>query len=487
MSVMWSPSDSTRTHRALQQLRHSLWLQQISLLGLWLFVFELGWLVEYTQHASVWFPVAGLSFAAFFVFGWTALPGLVLGCVLITYYTAIHYQIPLPWLDLTLAGVMFGFAHLMPYALGAFALRYLCQWRQRELPLTILCFLLIAALSSLLASSLVLPTLVNAGMMPPEAMATAWLPFWIGDMAGVMVVAPFFIGLLSLISPASLMRLTDVRSWQSPQVTPYLLAKLGIILLFLSAAMGLAAWQPGPNSAYAIFFLVIPHMWLACSESPLWNTFGVALSAFAIALWVHVLGLMDWVMVYQFAICVIAANSLFGLSIPTLLADNRQLRIVASRDSLTHAASRERTEQQANEEMEVASVQQTPLTLLAIDVDHFKQINDQHGHAVGDQALMELCRSIRLCLRAGDTLGRFGGDEFMVILPETSIAQASAVVQRLQRLLQDVVMPDSVPLTVSIGIALWQPSDSFSTWLERADRALYLAKRQGRNQFAVAD
>ena len=147
-------------------LRQSLLVRSAFLLLLWLLVWEIGWLVEYTHHASVWYPVAGLTFAALLLMGLSAVPALLVGCVGITFYTAAHYQIELAPLALLNAGIAFGFAHIMPYALGALALRALTQHGIRDITTVIVCFLLIAAGSSLLATVLVLPTLVITDMMP---------------------------------------------------------------------------------------------------------------------------------------------------------------------------------------------------------------------------------------------------------------------------------------------------------------------------------
>ena len=467
-------------------LRQSLLVRSIFLLLLWLLVWEIGWLVEYTHHASVWYPVAGLTFAALLLMGLSAVPALLVGCVGITFYTAAHYQIELAPLALLNAGIAFGFAHIMPYALGALALRALTQHGIRDITTVIVCFLLIAAGSSLLATVLVLPTLVITDMMPLSDVEKTWLPFWIGDMAGVLVLGPFFVGLLSAMLPGALFRLTDMSGWQTPTVTRKVLAKVLVTALLLSLCMWLAYWTRSANSAFAIFFLVIPHMWIACSESPLWNATSVALSSFLIAFWVHLFDLMDFVMVYQFAICVIGANTLFGLAVPTLLADNLHLRRVAFTDALTQVASRDRLEQRAALEVIRCQQEQRPLALMVFDIDFFKQINDEFGHHVGDQALQQLCRVVQQNLRPTDTLGRFGGDEFVVLLPQTSQDAAALIAERIIEQLQAIRVADVVSLTASFGVAALQLDEDYEGLFRRADHALYQAKMAGRNRVAVA-
>lgn len=469
-----------------ERLQQSWLLRNVALLCLWLLVFEIGWLVEYTHHASVWYPVAGLTFASLLLLGFSILPALLTGCVLVTFYTAQHYQITLDELQLLKAGLLFGLAHILPYGIGAIVLRTLAKQGARDISRIIVQFLVIAAVSSFCATWLVIPTLAATDMMSQAEITATWLPFWIGDMAGVMVLAPFFVGLLSRVMPSALFRLTDLAGLKQQQFSSKYLMKLLLNALLLTFCMLLAKVTDSPNSAFAIFFLVIPHMWIACSESALLNVSSVALSSFLIAFWVHLFGLMDYVMVYQFAINVIAANTLFGLAIPTLLADNLQLRKVAFTDSLTQVASRDRLEQRAALEIIRSQQDHKPLSLLVFDIDYFKRINDEFGHHVGDQALQQLARLAQQSLRPADLLGRFGGDEFVVLLPQTEITAALHIAERIIEQLQQVYIADVHQLTASFGVAELNNDEDYEQLFRRADRALYQAKLAGRNRACLA-
>ena len=147
--------------------RHALWRNALLLL-LWLVVWMLGLLVEYTEHASIWFPAAGLTSAALFIIGIRAVPVLILGCVIVTFWTGQQYQLSLNTLQLLQAGLLFGVAHIVPYYAGARLLRRLANIGQFYLPLFVIGFLLVAALSSLLATFSVLAALVMSSMMPLE-------------------------------------------------------------------------------------------------------------------------------------------------------------------------------------------------------------------------------------------------------------------------------------------------------------------------------
>lgn len=128
-----------------------------------------------------------------------------------------------------------------------------------------------------------------------------------------------------------------------------------------------------------------------------------------------------------------------------------------------------------------------PLSLMAIDLDHFKAINDQYGHAQGDQVLTHVASIIMRSVRHCDYVARFGGEEFVVLLPDTSLPHAQQLALRIQSLLRDCQQPGVPACTVSIGLAGQQEAgESLDSLLARADAALYRAKANGRNRAEVA-
>ncbi len=130
---------------------------------------------------------------------------------------------------------------------------------------------------------------------------------------------------------------------------------------------------------------------------------------------------------------------------------------------------------------------ETPLSLMAIDLDLFKSINDQHGHTQGDKVLVHVASLIMRTARQTDVVARFGGEEFVVLLPDTTLPHALQLAQRIQALLRDSRQPVLPPCTVSIGIACQQtPGESLDSLLSRADAALYRAKANGRDRAEVA-
>jgi diguanylate cyclase (GGDEF)-like protein len=164
----------------------------------------------------------------------------------------------------------------------------------------------------------------------------------------------------------------------------------------------------------------------------------------------------------------------------------RQLRILASTDALTGVYNRRRFLELGEYEHTRELRTRRGLCLLALDIDHFKKVNDTHGHAVGDATLVRFVQACASGLRAMDTLGRMGGEEFAVILPETSLAEACELAERTRVAVADAVMSGHAgpfQITVSIGVARMGPDESFETLMARADSQLYKAKHAGRNRW----
>jgi diguanylate cyclase (GGDEF)-like protein len=130
-----------------------------------------------------------------------------------------------------------------------------------------------------------------------------------------------------------------------------------------------------------------------------------------------------------------------------------------------------------------------PLSLLMLDLDHFKEINDRYGHPVGDQALAGVGVALRAAIRGSDFAGRNGGEEFCILLPDTGIGGAKETAEKIRRLISDIVLPGvDVTITASVGIATYPDHATSVERLERlADSALYLAKRSGRDRTEVAN
>jgi diguanylate cyclase (GGDEF)-like protein len=169
----------------------------------------------------------------------------------------------------------------------------------------------------------------------------------------------------------------------------------------------------------------------------------------------------------------------------------KDLENLATTDGLTRLYNRRTFLQRAENEFERSRRYQRPLSVLMLDVDHFKNVNDSHGHEVGDRVLRILADECRKSLRQQDVLGRYGGEEFVAFLPETSSSVAQEVAERLRRSVENLRVPvgkESIRVTLSIGIATVRDRDrDISALIIFADQALYEAKQQGRNRVVVAN
>lgn len=149
---------------------------------------------------------------------------------------------------------------------------------------------------------------------------------------------------------------------------------------------------------------------------------------------------------------------------------------LSTRDSLTDIFNRRKLELVLADELEKSDQGLKPLSLLIVDIDHFKCINDQHGHPVGDQVLIGLTRWIAARMRQTDTFARWGGEEFILLLPRTERAEAVGLAERLRQGLAVKVFTQGIRLTVSMGVAQLRPGESAESLISRADQYLYAAK-----------
>lgn len=182
----------------------------------------------------------------------------------------------------------------------------------------------------------------------------------------------------------------------------------------------------------------------------------------------------------------------FGFLLLIEARRNDEITRLATLDSLTETYNRRTFFELAERELARCHRKHHPLALMILDLDHFKQINDTHGHLLGDAVLRQVKSVADTCLRRQDVFGRFGGEEFCVLAPESDRSGALALAERLRREIADsaIVLPDGGVLraTVSIGVAAAGHEElpiSIDTMLARADRGLYRAKRDGRNRVAA--
>jgi diguanylate cyclase len=192
----------------------------------------------------------------------------------------------------------------------------------------------------------------------------------------------------------------------------------------------------------------------------------------------------------------LALDALTALSLCMVLTHDRtaqslnesqsKLRMLANMDGLTSMPNRRHFRELADRMLERC---ETPPAIMLFDIDHFKQVNDQHGHAVGDEALRLVARSARTTFRGRDIVGRLGGDEFVALMPSTSMDDAMRVADRMVRHVARARAdyPRVPTIGMSFGVVTLETGERFEDALKRADDALYEAKRQGRGCAVAGD
>lgn len=186
-----------------------------------------------------------------------------------------------------------------------------------------------------------------------------------------------------------------------------------------------------------------------------------------------------------------AANSALEAEIAERRRAEQALQQLAIRDPLTGAYNRREMERQLAEELARSARYRRPLSVLMLDVDHFKAVNDTHGHQVGDEVLRSLASRLRQAVRRADVVARYGGEEFLVILPETTLPQALGLAERIRfdvaQHTMALIHGEALRITVSIGVAAFPDHGADADSLCRsADAALYAAKQSGRNRVEAA-
>lgn len=186
-----------------------------------------------------------------------------------------------------------------------------------------------------------------------------------------------------------------------------------------------------------------------------------------------------------FITIVVMSSFAYAFSIVTNRQRNLLIRL-ATKDPLTGAGNRRALENKMDEVVAAHSRNRAPSSLIILDLDHFKAVNDAHGHATGDQILRSITEIVNLRIRVTDSIYRIGGEEFVVVLEAQDIAGAAHLAEQLRTIVEaNELVPDRA-VTISLGVAEIRYKETSSDWLHRADEALYQAKRAGRNTTSLA-
>jgi diguanylate cyclase (GGDEF)-like protein len=184
-------------------------------------------------------------------------------------------------------------------------------------------------------------------------------------------------------------------------------------------------------------------------------------------------------------ICLLVTLVVLALLQRVIRRYQRKIEMQATLDSLTGLPNRRGFDLVALKAMQDAQRDRKPLAALLLDLDHFKSLNDNHGHLAGDEVLTGFANDLRSCLRQSDIICRWGGEEFIILLKDTNSDTAHTVAEKIRLLAEQHHYSFSgtpLQVTVSLGLTEWLSSDTLHSLIARADRALYRAKQAGRNQ-----
>lgn len=266
---------------------------------------------------------------------------------------------------------------------------------------------------------------------------------------------------------------------RTPRLRPYAVVLFGLVI---TAASLLSSLMVSPNGllwtylVISINFLILPHraaivlnlglILILSSQTWLFDSFLQQVSWITVAVLLSALGL---------------------LFTRQLRQHRRMLEKLATEDPLTRAGNRRLMQHHLEAAVAEFRRRERISTLMVIDLDHFKQVNDNFGHEAGDAALEAFARKVQSALRTEDGFYRMGGEEFVVLLRDMDEATARAKLPDLHRRLSGHVSGSDGPLYFSAGAAVLSHGDNWSSWLARADTALFKAKRSGRNRLVIAD
>lgn len=464
------------------------------IVAIWMGTYYAARMLEYESFASLWFPPTAVSFAAFAVFRWRALPALIAANILGAVAT-FHREGVSPVVgSILFDGLLFALVHCIAYWLVAEAvLRSIPRTTAPSMARTVVAFLLGGIIAALIASVGGAWVTCLVGLVPRGGMWPLVLPWLIGDYAGLIATGPMFVlalrGFARQVGIRTSHRLYAFDDLPRPHLAfGHFVFKL--LLVLGAVTLSLLAIAQAPDNEpllFIVFIAIVLQLWIVHTQGVTESLIAIAIFSLTLVVLVYVLELGAHALTLQFAMITLAAGSYFGLAVPMLYADNAQLRRLLIQDALTGAYNRHFFVELSQQAIRQSRIRAQPVSMLMIDLDNLKLINDRHGHAAGDQALSQIVRICHQTLTGKDLLGRLGGDEFCALLPGQDQFEAAVAAEVLIEAVRssDYAFSSELKPSLSIGIATTQSdSDDYeSLWL-RADSALYVAKRGGRNQIA---
>lgn len=411
---------------------------------------------EHPSATPVW-PPAGIALVATLILGYEIAPAILAGAFVVNLTTE----------GTVLTSLAIAVGNTLEGIVGAFLLQRYAQGREAlERAGDVFRYTTLAALGSTVISPTIgVTALTLGGFARWSHFGSVWTTWWLGDVAGDLIVAPLL--LLWVMHP-------HVR-WRGRQAFELLALFVAVLI---SSRLVFGGSAPSETLCVALF------IWAAYRFGPREAMTAIALAS-GVAIWETLHGRGPFVRPSPNVSLLLLqafmdAASVTSLVLAAVVAEHReaeaQLGQLAVTDPLTGLANYRRLASVLEAEVQRSGRTGRPFAVLMFDLNGLKKINDKHGHLVGSRALCRVAEVLHMSCRAVDTAARFGGDEFTVVLPETGEEPALRVVERVaERLKQDVERP---MLTISAGLALFpRDGDTAERVLDAADAALYEVKR----------
>jgi len=255
-----------------------------------------------------------------------------------------------------------------------------------------------------------------------------------------------------------------------------------VLAIMFSLGVILSVVVKGVGNIYWIYPVIVSSYYLLTTK------WAVILSSMTIALLLPTLYThLDSIELIKLVATMFATGGFALLFSKSVAAQHKQLEDLATKDSLTGVGNRRALTEKLAELISHQTRQQSKMSLIILDLDHFKSVNDDYGHLVGDQILIRVSEIIAGRLRGADTIYRFGGEEFVILPFELCLELAVKLAEQLRILVENNVLTPNDPVTISLGVAEFKDGETGDNWLKRADEALYKAKEAGRNRVCSVD
>lgn len=439
-----------------------------------------------TFFAQVWLP-SGIGLIMFCQFGKRALVLVLLSSLMVNGPHALRYM---PENGAVATGLLILSSPVLDTLQSFLAWRF---WRlDREPRLSRLGFqhFLVAILLAVAISILLMANVhLLLGLIEPEEFITRFAMMALADLQGLFLLVPLWLALRR--TQGSLLRYPWVLSIFAVPL-PLLLARfepsLAALLFPLVAVIIIRLRFVGAALAVFVASGCVVVM-VSMGQDPLQTGQGVE----AFSRWALIILALGTPMLLMGII--LEDSHDYQTHLEARVSERTQAlqdalaaaHVLAITDSLTRAFNRRQMETLVHDEVERAQRYHQPMSLIILDIDHFKAVNDNYGHSVGDKVLQQVSAILAHSLRQSDSLGRWGGEEFLILLPQIHADAAASVAEKVRLAVYTTDFGLHEPVTISLGIAELRAGESAGEWITRADKALYRAKDRGRNRLVVAD